>query len=87
MLKRVAWTTIQSNAYALVTEPIFGDKISEQQYGNLELNKKEVYIPSKYGIEISDRFEVASGEYYMVESVRKRIYPNVWMCYMTEDNR
>jgi hypothetical protein len=85
--KQIVWNTVKSNVYALVTEPVFGDKLDEQPFGSLEINKKEIYIPAQYNIQLLDRFEVASGEYYMIESIRKRRFPSVWMCYAMEDNR
>lgn len=85
--KKIIWNTVRTNVYGLVTEPVFGDKLDEQPFGVLELNKKELYIPAKYGIQLMDRYEASSGEYYTVESIRKRRYTDVWMCYLAEDNR
>lgn len=85
--KNISWSVVKTDAYALVTEPVFGDKMDEQVFGSLEINKKEAYFPARYNIRLLDRFEVASGEYFMVESLRKRRFPNVWMAYLVEDNR
>jgi len=82
------WLKRSVEAYALITEVLFGYGLeSDEEIGYLGINKNELYIPHSYGIQPMDRFFINSGEYYMVTSVRTRRFPGVDVCEITTDNR
>lgn len=85
--KEIAWQSIKTSAYALLTEALFGNEVEEVAYGNLSMHSNELYIPSKYGIKVQDRYVAVSGEHYEVTSVRRRRYPSVDVCTVREDVR
>jgi len=85
------WESVKSNAYALLTEPEFGEELSledeKPSIGWLPDKKKELFIPASYGVKELDRIEPTSGEFYMVESVKPRRYPDIDLCILGEDTR
>jgi hypothetical protein len=85
--KRIVWDVVQTNAYALQTEPLFGNRLIEEELGLLNIQKNELYIPTRYGIKVHDRYECSSGEYFMISNIKKRRYPVVDVCELEEDNR
>lgn len=86
--KEQQWETIKSNCYALETEALFGhDLDSDIEVGMLGLKEDELYIPSSVGIQVNDRYQPASGEYYKVEVVKRRRFDGVDVCELGEDHR
>ena len=86
--KKTSFETIQEDAYALMTEPLFGtDLDSQSELGNLSIEKDEMYIPTRYGIQALDRYQPASGEYREVTAVMKRRFSGMDVCKLSEDNR
>jgi len=79
---------IESNVYALQTEPLFGTELNtDEMLGVLQIEKDELYIPSSYNIQVLDRYQPVSGEYYKVNKVLKRRYNGIDVCTLEEDNR
>jgi len=75
-------------AYGLLTEPLFsGDLETEEQLGLIGIHKEELYIPSSYGIQVLDRYQPVSGEYYVVESIKPRRFSGIDVAILGEDNR
>ena len=80
--------TIRSECYALVTEGLFGHGIEEdEELGRLGLENNECYMPTLYDPRLEDRFEPVSGEYYIVQSVKKRKFHAVAVLELKEDTR
>ena len=88
MLKSAVFVSIKSDAYSLLTEPLFSGYLdTESELANMGIERQELYIPSDYGIQVLDRFEPTSGEYYIVESIRTRRFPGVDVVVLGEDTR
>ena len=88
MLKSAVFVSIKSDAYSLLTEPLFSGYLdTESELANMGIERQELYIPSDYGIQVLDRFEPTSGEYYLVESIRTRRFPGVDVVVLGEDTR
>jgi hypothetical protein len=88
MLKSVVFVSIKSDAYSLLTEPLFSGYLdTESELANIGIERQELYIPSSFGIQVLDRFEPSSGEYYLVESIRTRRFPGVDVVVLGEDTR
>ena len=83
-----AFELLQSNCYALLTEPLFGGGIDlEEELALIDIERNELYIPSSYGIRELDRYQPVSGEFYMVKAVKSRRFANVDVCELEEDTR
>ena len=86
--KTPVFTGERSVCYALLTEPLFsGDLETEEQLGLLGIHKEELYIPSSYGIQVLDRYQPVSGEYYVVESIKARRFAQIDVAILGEDTR
>jgi len=86
--KITSFETIQRNAFALETEPLFGTDLDAQsELGNLSIDREELYIPTRFGTQPLDRYQPESGEYYIVETVMKRRFSGIDVCKLGEDNR
>jgi hypothetical protein len=71
-----------------MTEPLFsGDLDTDEQLGLIGIKKDELYIPKSYGIQVLDRYQPVSGEYYQVESIKIRRFPGVDVAILGEDTR
>ena len=82
------FNTVKSHCFALLVPPEFGGEIdTEEGIGILEIDRQALYIPSSAGIQVLDRYQSASGEYYRVESVKPRRYPGVDLVIVGEDTR
>jgi len=80
--------TVRSNCYALMTEGLFGHGIeSDEELARFGLSNQECYMPLSFGPSLEDRYEPVSGEYYIVESVKKRRFDNVALIELKEDTR
>lgn len=78
----------KSNCYALLVPPEFGGEIeTEEEIGILEMDRQALYIPSSVGVQVLDRYQPVSGEYYRVEAVKTRRYPAVDLVLLGEDTR
>lgn len=86
--KTMEWEVIESECFGLQTEPLFGhDLETEEEIGLLGIERHELYVPSSVGIQVHDRFEPVSGEFYRVETFRKRRFSNVDIVELAEDTR
>ena len=86
--KTPKFEVIRANAYALLTEVLFGSGINvEQEIGVVSSDRQDLYIPSYYGIKELDRYQAASGEFYLVKAVKTRIYDNIDVCELITDER
>lgn len=86
--KAATFSSERSVAYGLLTEPLFsGDLETEEQLGLIGIHKEELYIPSSFGIQVLDRYQPTSGEYYVVESIKPRRFAGVDVAILGEDNR
>jgi len=82
------FNTIKSDCNALMTEQLFGhDLDTDEEIGMIGLQKHELYIPASLGVQPLDRYEGSSGEYFMVESIKKRRFDAVDICFLEEDTR
>ena len=64
-----------------------GDLLDDPSSAILEIDRQALYIPSSAGIQVLDRYQPASGEYYRVEAVKSRRYPAVDLVIVGEDTR
>ena len=82
------WNTIKSNCFALLVPPEFGGEIeTKEEIGLLQMEKQALYIPSSVGVQVLDRYQPVTGEYYRVEAVKSRRYPAVDLVLLGEDTR
>lgn len=83
-----SWSTIKSNAYGLMTEALYGNDLeADEELGLLGLENNELYIPAGYGLQVHDRYQSTSGEYFKVDKIAKRKYDNVYVANIGEDTR
>lgn len=83
-----SFTQVSQNVYALQTEALYGHKLDlGSELGELGLENHELYLPASSGIKVFDRYQPVSGEYYKVETIKKRRFDNVWVCEISEDTR
>ena len=86
--KTEIFNSIKSNCYATLVPSTGGGQIdTEEAIGLISIEKQELYIPSSIGVKLLDRYQSRSGEYYRVESVIKRRYPNIDLAILGEDTR
>ena len=86
---RTSWSRIKVNVDALLTSPLFGVSLdTDEPIGLLGIERGEMYIPSSYGAQRLDRIVIfGTGEYYRVESIKKRRYEDVDVIEVGEDVR
>jgi len=86
--KEVTFQKIADEVPALQTEPLFGGELEfEEELALLGIEKQDLYVPSEYNVQALDRYYTASGEYYMVESVKQRRFIGVDVVILSEDTR
>lgn len=85
--RETVWTSVKTTAYGLLTESFFGNELDQQDFAQLKIARNELYLPSSYGIRVMDRYSPASGEYYKVTAVKKRVYSSVDVVNVEEDTR
>jgi len=90
--KSKSWETISgetgSICYALQTEPLHGVELqSDEELGEIGIENHELYVPHSFGVQIKDRYQTGSGEYYQVNSVKERRFPGVDVVLLEEDQR
>lgn len=86
---RTSWSRIKVNVDALLTSPLFGVSLdTDEPIGLLGIERGEMYIPSSYEAQRLDRIVIfGTGEYYRVESIKKRRYEDVDVIEVGEDVR
>jgi len=89
--KRTSWETLSgetgSTCYGLQTEPLHGVEIDDSELGQLDIQNHELYIPASFKVKPLDRYQTASGEYFLINSVKERRYPAVDVALLEEDTR
>ena len=86
--KEQGWEVIKDDCYALLTESLYGHELNtDEEIGQLELQKNEMYIPASVGIQVGDRYRPVSGEHLKVETIKPRRYKAVAVCQVVEDTR
>ena len=86
--KETQWEVIKNNCDAMQVAALYGNDLeADQELALLNLRKDELYIPHSVGVQIMDRFQPASGEYYMVATVETRRFPAVDVAILEEDTR
>lgn len=81
-------TSVRTPAYGLLTERLFGPDIEQSVViGQIEIEGQSLYMPSHYGVQPLDRYQVGSGEYYKIEAVEERRFNGVDVCKIVEDTR
>jgi len=81
------WNPLNDVVYALQTEPLFGGELEDMELGVIGIEKHEMYVPTVYGVRELDRYSPSSGEYYKVDSIKKRRYKGVDVVVLSEDTR
>lgn len=86
--RKPVWETVRSNAYALLTEDLYGNALdADQEFILMGIEKNELFIPAGHKIKEQDRYVASSGEYYLVETVDKRRFDGVDVCKVRLDQR
>lgn len=86
--KAPAFHIVSGEVHALFTEPLFGGELeTEEELSLLGIEKQDLYVPTSYGVQPLDRFIPASGEVYLVESIKKRRFKGVDVAVLSEDTR
>ncbi len=81
-------TSVQTSVYGLLTERLFGPDIEQGVViGQIEIEGQSLYMPSRYGVQPLDRYQVGSGEYYKIEAIEERRFNGVDVCKIVEDTR
>jgi len=79
---------VRRDCYALQTEALFGhDLETDEELGRIGLQEHELYIPHSNGMQVLDRYEPFSGEYYQVETIKKRRLNQVNVVNLSENTR
>jgi hypothetical protein len=83
--KTLTFPQVYTSIKACQTDVMAG--IDKQEMDIIGLDKDELYISSVYETQQFDRFQSASGEYYMVDSVIRRRFNGVDICKLVPDTR
>lgn len=79
---------IAQDVFALQTEALYGHELdTDQELGALGLENHELYLPASSGARVLDRYQPVSGEYYKVDTIKKRRFNKIWVCEISEDTR
>ncbi len=83
------WSVIHEGVVAVLTEALVGNILDDrEEAAYLSTKNLELYISdTSYDLQVMDRFQPVSGESYRVDSIRKRVFPNVILAQLTEDTR
>jgi len=86
--KETQWSLVKNSVHAMHVAALYGADLStDKELAMIGLAKDEVYMPDSVGIQALDRWQPASGEYYLVETVERRRYPGVDVAVVVEDTR
>ena len=82
------WATIKDNCFGLITEPVFYKELdSNAEIGLAVDSLHEIYIPKEYAVQLKDRIEPYSGEFYMVQTILNSRYVGSDVLIVSEDTR
>jgi hypothetical protein len=83
------WSIIHEGVIGTITESLTGNILDDREDVGFLTNKNlDLYVSdSNYDLQVMDRFQPVSGESYRVDSIRKRVFPNVLLANLTEDTR
>jgi hypothetical protein len=86
--KETEWEVIKDNCDAMQVAALYGnDLATDNEISLVGLQKDEVLVPNSIGVRVLDRWQPASGEYYMVTTIESRRYPGVDVLIVEEDRR
>jgi len=86
--KETQWEEIKTDCDAMQVAALYGNDLeSDEELALLGFRKDEVYLPHSVGAQVLDRFQPASGEYYMVNTAETRRFPGVDVLIVVEDTR
>lgn len=86
--RKTDWVTQCDSIGVLITESLYGhDLETDEELAQIGLTNHEMYIPSWVGIDILDRIEYSSGEFYKCETIKTRRYSGVDVVELSEDTR
>jgi len=86
--RETTFQTMDSECYGLMTEALYGhDLETDEELGALGIANHELYIRETAGVEILDRYEPVSGEYWMVTTKKPRKYENIDVVTLETDTR
>jgi len=79
---------VNTNCHAMQVAALYGNSMEEdQEIAMIGLSKDEVLIPHSIGAQVLDRWQPSSGEYYVVNTIEQRRYPNIDVLIVSEDRR
>jgi hypothetical protein len=87
--KDPTFRVVRNECYALQTEGLFRHGIEEDisDFARIGIEDHTVYVPTSYGVLLEDRWEATSGEFQIVQSIKKRQFINVSVLILKEDTR
>ena len=86
--KETVWDPIKTDCDAMQVAALYGNSLDdEEEMALIGLRRDEVYLPHSVGAQALDRFQSASGEYYMIDTVEARRFPGVDVLMVQEDHR
>lgn len=86
--KETQWESIKSDCDAMQVAALYGNDLeTDQELALVGLQKDEVYLPDSVGARVMDRWQPASGEYYMVSTIESRRFPGLDVLIIEEDTR
>lgn len=87
--KEQSWETIKSGCNALLVNPEFRNKLSEEEMAMISVEDDELYLSHSIGAAIGDRYVTVSGEseYYKVTVVNSYRHFGIDVCRLERDTR
>lgn len=86
--KTPTWETIKDNCDAMQVASLYGNDLdADNEIALMGLRNDEVLLPHSVGARVLDRWQPASGEYYLVGKIETRRYPDIDVLAVEEDNR
>ena len=85
--KTQAWETVRSDCYSLFINPEFRNQLKDEEAVLFSIEENELFLPTRIGVRVNDRYEPHSGEYFKVEVVNSNRYVGCDVCRLVEDHR
>jgi len=84
-----SWTDslFEYDLYALLTAFSLENLDKDAPEGAILQRKKQLYIPTAFGIQPMDQYRVHGGDDFLIESVDSHKYAGVDVCIVSEDSR